>query len=484
MHRLFEIIPGALVWLTLILSVGLSFIYPIAVVYFIILFDLYWLIKVAYFSFYLFMGWRRMRQTERVNWQEKLSAQHVPLPYHLIFLPTYKEDYEILEGTFLSLAATSYPKDRMMVVLAGEARDREHFMENEKRIREKFGSVFFKFWVTVHPSDLPGEIPGKGSNINWAGHQVKQEIDAMGVPYEQLIVSTFDIDTRVHPEFFSYLAHAYVTHPHPTRSSFQPIPLYNNNIWDSPAVLRIAAFGTTFWLMSELMRPERLFTFSSHSMSFKALVDVDFWQKDIVSEDSRIFLQCFFRYAGEYTVTPLFLPVYMNTTRSTKYLRSLKNLYLQQRRWAWGVENIPYMMTRFIRDKAISLKKKLKYSFNLFEGMYSWATAPILIFILGRLPLAVAPAEFKTRALFANTPFTLQFLMFSAMFGIFFSALISFFLLPKKPPNTPWWSNILMAAQWILLPVSLIIFGSIPAIDAQTRLMLGKKLGFWVSEKK
>ena len=65
---------------------------------------------------------------------------------------------------------------------------------------------------------------------------------------------------------------------------------------ESNPVVRVVASSTTFWLFTDLSRSERLFTFSSHSMSFRALVDVGFWDKTIVTEDSRIFLQGLVRY--------------------------------------------------------------------------------------------------------------------------------------------------------------------------------------------
>jgi hypothetical protein len=56
-------------------------------------------------------------------------------------------------------------------------------------------------------------------------------------------------------------------------------------------------------------------------------------------------------------------------------------------------------------------------------------------------------------------------------------------LLPKKPKKYGFFKYIAMLGQWIVLPVTIIIFGSIPGLDAQTRLMLGKYLGFWVTPK-
>jgi hypothetical protein len=40
-----------------------------------------------------------------------------------------------------------------------------------------------------------------------------------------------------------------------------------------------------------------------------------------------------------------------------------------------------------------------------------------------------------------------------------------------------------MLVQWIYTPIIALVFGSLPGIDAQTRLMFGKHMGFWVTPK-
>jgi len=487
-YRFLEILPGALIWLTLVLSVVLSFIKPLWLIYFIIVFDVYWFLRVTYFIFYLFVSSFRLKRTLKTQWLTKLK-QEVPnweRLNHLIFLPTYKESVEIIDATMKSLTEVNYPTDKFIVVLCGEERDQENFEKTSSLIKEKYSKFFKHLIVTLHPRDLTGEIPGKGSNLNYTGHLVKEMIDNWRISYEDIIVSAFDIDTRVHASYFAYLSFLYSTTKNPLRASYQPVALYNNNIWESNPILRISALSTTFWIMTELERPDRLFTFSSHSMSFKALVDVGFWQKNIVTEDSRIFLQCFLRYGGDYRVEPMYLPVSMYTAKGETFWDSLKNLYKQQRRWAWGVEHVPFMVWHFRRHKHIPWRKKIKYLFNQGEGVYSWAIAPLLIFILGRLPLYLAPEKVRSMAIYQNTPFTLENLMNLSMIGMLASAVFSLTLLPD--PSTAgkkgFWDYLGMVLQWILLPVSFILFGSVPSIDAQTRLMLGKYLGFYVAKKK
>ncbi len=484
--RLLGILPGGLVWMTLVLSVVLSFVQPIWVIYFIIVFDLYWLFRVMYFMPFLIISWVRYRKALKTDWQylvgQDVGADAV---YHLVFLPTYKEEYGVIRDTLQRLATGSYPAERLLIVLAGEERDAEHFQKNISILKPEFEKKFMAFFTTLHPANLENEIPGKGSNLNWSGKIIASEIKRMGLDVDKIIVSSFDVDTLIHQEYFSALTHTYLTTPHPNRHSYQPIPLYNNNLWESPAAVRVAMFGTTFWLMTELSRPEGMMTFSSHSMSLRMLLDVGFWQKDIVSEDSRIFLQGLIRYHGDYHVAPIYLPVSMDTVMTGNYWHALVALYKQLRRWAWGVENFPFMVKSFWADPLMPRKIKCIFLFKQLEGMYTWATAPMLIFIMGRLPFWVASENFRSTTVFQNTPFTLEWLMRFAMFGAFISAGLAFTLLPPRPAHIPRRHAIIVTVlQWLLLPITFMVFGAFPAIDAQTRLMLGKNLRFNVSPKR
>ena len=487
LYRLLEIFPGALSWATLILVVFLSWKLPLFVAIFIIFFVLYWFFRTIYFSFHLRSGYKKMRENEKIDWMEKLPklpGKNWQNIYHLIILPMYKEPFEIVRASFLSLMNCDYPKEKMILVLACETRAKDYAKEIAGKIEKEFGKKFFKFLVTWHPKNLEGEIAGKGANETFAAKKVKREIiDSLKIPYENIICSSFDIDTMVFPRYFSCLTWYYLTCEKPTRTSFQPIPLFINNIWEAPSFSLLFAFSSTFWHTMNQERPEKLITFSSHSMSLQALVEVGFRQTNVVSDDSRIFWQCFLKYDGDYKVQPIFYPISMDANCVKSFWKTLLNIYKQQRRWAYGVADIPYFLLGFLKNKKIPLSGKISLGWELIEGHWSWATASFLIFLLGWLPLILGGSEFTQTLLSYNLPRIVSWVLTLSMVGLVSSAYFSILLLPPRPPEYGKSKYFILFVQWFFLPLVMIFFTALPALDAQTRLMLGKYMGFWPTEK-
>lgn len=487
-YRFFEMLPGILAWLTIILMFLFSWLLPSWVAVFIILFDLYWLLKTIYLSLHLRSTFFKMRRNLKINWLKKLQVSSFRFQdiYHLIILPMYEEPYEVVRESFESLVGANYPKDKFIVVLSAEEKGGAETQETAQKIKQEFGGKFFRFLTTTHPANIPGELAGKGSNETWAGKQAQKSIiDPEKISYENILTSVFDVDTQVPADYFGRLAYAFLTSKNPQRSSFQPIPFFTNNIFQSPALGRVISFSSTFWQMMQQSRPERLTTFSSHSLPFKALVEIGFWNTNIVSEDSQIFWQCYLHYKGDWRVEPLFYPVMMDSNVAPTFWKTMANLYKQQRRWGWGCENIPYMFKGFKKNPDIPFRKKLYWGFNVIEGFHSWATNALLIFALGWLPLFLGGESFSFTLLSYSLPQITSWIMNLAMIGIATSAILSVILLPPKPKWFKPHHYFFYFLQWIFMPLTLIIFGALPGLEAQTRLMLGGRfrLGFWVTPK-
>ncbi len=483
-YRILEALPGITVWVTFAFAIMACLVWPVQVIGFALIFDTYWFVRILYLGVFVGAAYRRYQATEAIDWKKRIQA-HEPATklWHLIMIPTVAESEAVLEATLTAVAQSVYHPAQTIIVLATEQRSPLQGTGIYERITAKWEHTFGMFGLTIHPAGLPGDVVGKGSNTAFAGRLMQQRIDERQIPYQDIIVTTIDADSILHPQYLAYLAWIYAHHPRPTRTSYQPIPLFHNNIWDALPWMRVVSYSTTFWLMGDTQRPDRLFTFSSHSMPWQALVDVGFWQTDVVSEDSRIFLQCLIRYDGDYEVTPMYLPISMDAIQAPTFFESLKNQYKQIRRWAYGAENFPFMVWNFMSRSLMSFQTKLRYTWYQLEGMYSWAVAPMLIMILGWLPFRADPGKLSSSVLAHNAPMILKWLMVASLIGAVLSALLNIVMLPRKPHHVPWYQWVFMIVQWGFLPVTMILFGSIPAIESQSRLMLGRYLGFWVTDK-
>ncbi len=488
MRRFLEIFLGAVSLSTLVALVFLSWRLPVVVVIFIVLYDLYWLLKILYLFFHLRASFRTLKKNLKIDWFSRLKAEYADWSKitHLIILPMYHESFPLVRESFRSLAGTNYERKNLIVVLALEELGGEADMEIARKIEREFGGLFGNFFISVHPKGLPGELAGKSANETWAARAVKDAIiDKASIPYEWIITSVFDVDTRPGKDYFAILAYKFSETPDRLHASYQPVPLFTNNFYHTSLFPRLIGFSASFWQMMQQSRHEQLVTFSSHSMPFRALVEVGYWHTDIVSEDSRIFFQCLIHYGGNWKTVPLFYPVYMDAVEGKNFREVIKNLYLQQRRWAWGVENFPYVVGEFLRHKNIPFRIKCFWTMKIFDGFYSWATNSFVIFLFGALPNLLGSEAFKTTLYSYNLPLITGWLINLSSVGIITAAFLSMNLLPPREEKIKAREYALYFFQWALMPLTFITFGSVPSLEAQVRLALGGRfrLGFWKTPK-
>ena len=525
-ERLWEILPGLQFWTVFILAVSLSYFKPVWAALFIICFDLYWVLKALNVASHLMTSYFKFKVYVTIDWMDWVSrtqnldaliqflTQKSLEPgmkkakkylaeeagrlaslktfglknfdyknyYQLVLIPFVDESFEVLDSTLSAIAATNYPKEKMLLLLASEERAGEEAQEVAKKIQTKYHDVFLKFFISTHPDGLPGEIKGKSANASYAVQSILPKLTEAGIQIDQVLVSNFDSDTIVHPQYFARVMYAFLTAAKPYQSSYQPIAVYNNNIWDSPALIRVISVSNSFWQFTESSRPDRLRTFSSHTMPLKTLTEIGFWKKDIVNEDGYAYWQCYMHYKGDYAVIPLFIPISLDTCLAPTTFETIKNQYKQKRRWAYNVEYYPHLVPKLLYLDAPFWDRMYKL-FQYVEGNFNWATASIMISLLGWLPLFIGGDDFYSSVVAFNLPFVTKVLMNIALFFLIFSVYINMILLPPRPAKYGVWRSIMMYLQWFLVPIASILFGSLPAVEAQTRLMFGKYLEFWVTPK-
>jgi len=94
---------------------------------------------------------------------------------HMVVLPNYREDEDMLAVTLQSLAESADPAS-LVVVLAMEEREVGSYAKAE-RLQKRFQQSFANLVITAHPANLKQghldgsedpEAPGKASNLRWA----------------------------------------------------------------------------------------------------------------------------------------------------------------------------------------------------------------------------------------------------------------------------------------------------------------------------
>lgn len=512
-YRFLEIMPGVISYGAIILLFLLSWIDPIIGSIYLFALIAATLVKAIAVAYRTAQGYGVIKRAERVDWAKRLHdletphesferlhgennnsyhfSRHVenlkmaaameseyPKPskiYHAVIMTAYNEGIEVLGPSIEAVENTTFPNERIIFALAYEARGGEAIEKTVTELKKRYQGVFRDFLLVKHPADLPNEVVGKGPNLTYAGYAVAKHIKAEKLPIENVIVTSLDSDNRMAPKYLDSVAYEFIVHPNRQRLSYQPVALFMNNIWDAPAPSRVIATSNSFFNVISTMRPHALRNFASHSQPLQALEAMNFWSKRTIVEDGHQYWRSLFFFRGDYTVLPIRIPIYQDAVIDETFWKTIKAQFVQVRRWYYGASDIAYVGTRLFTSK----EKRIMPFWQLFPKFWRLLDGHITLAILapivafgGWVPMIMNLSSHEMVAY--NIPSIVGVVETFASIGLIVSVLISFKILPKRPAKYKKGKNFLMVIQWILMPITSILYQSIAAFYSQTRLMLGK----------
>jgi hypothetical protein len=332
-----------------------------------------------------------------------------------------------------------------------------------------------------HPAKIPGEVIGKGGNVTHAGRELQKYLEAEHIDPETVLVTTLDADNRPDRSYFAALTYMFCVVPKPLRASYQPLPMFTNNIWDAPTLMRVVATGNNLFYIVGSKRPHLARNFSAHAQPMSALIEMDFWSVRTIVEDGHHFWRSYFHFDGDYRVYPLSVPIYQDAVLADGYWRTLKAQFYQLRRWTYGASDVAYIADKgfFHPNKAPRLDVVFKFLRTL-EGHVTWATGTLLIYFAAFIPPLIHPDALAANEL----PLIVSRVQRIGIAGLLVSLYVCLVTLPPRPARYRRHRSAFMLLQWVFLPVTSIVYGSLAAFNSQTRLMFKRYLSkFDVTEK-
>lgn len=512
LYRFFEILPGAISYGAIILLFVLSWLDPVAGSIYLFIIISTTLVKAIGTAYRTVQGYEVMKRAGRVNWHGRMKdledphaaferardddnkSYHFPehlenlkmmaaMPhdfpdpariYHAVIITAYDEGLDVLEPSIEAVKNSTFDNKRIIFALAYEARGGEAMEKNAEQLYQKYKKTFKDFILSKHPADLPGEIVGKGPNLAYAGAKVAEYVKENHLPVENVIVTSLDSDNRMHEKYLDAVAYEFVTHPNRQRLSYQPVSIFTNNIWDAPAPTRVIALSNSFFNVISTMRPHSLRNFASHSQPLQALEAMHFWSKRTIVEDGHQYWRSLFFFGGDYSVLPIRIPIYQDAVLGESFWKTVKAQFVQVRRWYYGASDVAYVGTRLFVPKdrrPVPFWKLFPKFCRLLDGHVTLAILAPIVAFGGWVPMIMNPSAHTMVGY--NLPNIVSVVETFASIGLIVSILVSFRLLPRRPAKYKKGKNLAMIIQWILMPVTSILYQSLAAYYAQTRLMLG-----------
>jgi cellulose synthase/poly-beta-1,6-N-acetylglucosamine synthase-like glycosyltransferase len=479
--RSLEIAIPLLSYTLITLPIWLSLIEPLYAAYFLIFFNIYWLYKSAQLGINALKSYGKLKIALQTDWLGKAKIlPNYDLVQHVVIVPTYKESLGILKNTFDNLIKQDFPHDKILIVIATEARD-PGGLQNGEKIKNEYEKNFREIMVTSHP-DIPHEVKGKSSNMAYAGEQIVSVLKARGENIDFFTVTSCDADALLHPFYLSYLSYEFLRDEDRSFHFYQAAVMFYANFWRIPLPMRVMNTVGSLWSFAKLGIEGRLINFSTYSLSLKTVDEVGYWGKDVVPEDYHLFFKTFFHKGQKVKTLPLYIPVMADGAESTSFFKTFVNHYEQNKRWAWGVSDDPWIIRNFFLHPEISFWSKFTKILHVVEDHILWPTNWFLITLGGNIPALVNP-NFSRTIIGRNLSDVSSAILTVTIVFILMIVFVDSKMKPPRPASFPKWKIPFLYLQWLSLPVVSFVLATIPGLDAHTRLLLGKRLEYRVTEK-
>lgn len=480
-HRALEVLIGVVTWSLITAPFWAAVVMPDKWVYLFVAFSLYWLYRSVSLAVYAPLAYRRLLAGQRRDWladcQTLTRWQSV---HHLVVIPTHREPLELLAESLRYLANQDFPRKQVSVLLAFEERDPDA-LEKARRLSVRFRGQFANLWVSLHPN-LPDEPAGKASNLAYAIPRARQLLLTGGQDLEGVLLTICDADSRLHAKHLSALTYSFLSDPNGRYCLYQPALLFHANLHRIPVYVRVIDGLYSVIQLTRLWASYKLVTQSTYSLTLTACHDIGYWDPDVVPEDSHMFFKMFFKWGEKTRVCPIYLPVLADAAEGPTWWRTLISHYRQARRWAWGVSDVPYVLVEAARGQDIPLRARLVRAGHYTWEHLLWPThwfllagginlIPHLAPRIALLPTMQDLSLLSSTAFAASTPFLLVLIWVDQRLRAGLSR--SFF----------GWQAWVGLLGWVFLPALGLVLMVLPAVEAHTRLLLGRTLAYDVTEK-
>lgn len=404
--------------------------------------------------------------------------------HHVVIVPNYREPLAILARTLDGLAAQANAETQLTVVLAMEAAEPEAETK-AAALAARFRGCFAHLLVTHHPANLPGEIRGKGTNQRWAAQQAREYlVGRLGMVLDDLTLTSCDADSLLHPDYFGEVTRLFVSDPGRHYRYWQAPLRFNNNIWRVHPFVRVLTMLANVLNLSELANPFVLkLTQSTYTFSFRLADAIDYWDTQVVAEDSHILLRGFFGTGGRASLRPIFLPISGDAVTGNSAWETLRNFYHQRTRHAWACQNIAYVLQQWNLHPQIAFSQKLLYLLQVVQDYSLFATAVFLL-ALGWL-LGFAATGSAVVSFFILAIPTAVFVAVNAL-GSAGTWLIWAVEYARSVQDTGGFRSSQLLGDlltWIVMPLVTMVLGVFPVIHANTKMLAGSQLFFVRTQK-